>query len=90
MTDTSTALGANIQIKAAVPTFLVPDVARTARWYTEHLGFRTAGTFPKQEPYAYASMQRDGAEIMLLRCLDTRSQISQADAQKGIGMRIFG
>jgi catechol 2,3-dioxygenase-like lactoylglutathione lyase family enzyme len=66
MTDTSTALGANIQIKAAVPTFLVPDVARTARWYTEHLGFRTAGTFPKQEPYAYASMQRDGAEIMLL------------------------
>jgi len=49
-----------------VPTFLVPDVASTARWYAEHLGFRTTGTFPKQEPYAYASVQRDGAEIMLL------------------------
>jgi len=66
LTDTSTARGADIQIKAAVPTFLVPDVAGTARWYSEHLGFRTAGTFPKREPYAYASLQRDGAEIMLL------------------------
>jgi catechol 2,3-dioxygenase-like lactoylglutathione lyase family enzyme len=66
LTDTSTTPEANIQIKTAVPTFLVPDVAATARWYAEHLGFRTAGTFPKQEPYAYASVQRDEAEIMLL------------------------
>lgn len=66
MTDASTAIRADIQIKSAVPTFLVPDVAGTARWYAEHLGFRTTGAFPKQEPYAYASVQRDGAEIMLL------------------------
>jgi len=66
MSDTSTAIRAGIEIQAAVPTFLVADVAGTARWYSEHLGFRTAGTFPKQEPYAYASLQRDGAEIMLL------------------------
>jgi len=66
MTDTSTPVGAGIHMQAAVPTFLVPDVARTARWYVEHLGFRTAGTFPKREPYAYASVQRDAAEIMLL------------------------
>jgi catechol 2,3-dioxygenase-like lactoylglutathione lyase family enzyme len=66
MTNSSTTLETKIQIKAAVPTFLVPDVAATARWYAEHLGFRTAGTFPKQEPYAYASVQRDDAEIMLL------------------------
>lgn len=66
MTDTSTTTGADIQIKAAVPTFLVPDVASTARWYSAHLGFRTAGTFPKQEPFAYASLHRDAAEIMLL------------------------
>jgi uncharacterized glyoxalase superfamily protein PhnB len=66
MSNTSTAIRAGIEIKAAVPTFLVADVAGTARWYSEHLGFRTAGTFPKQEPYAYASLQRDGAEIMLL------------------------
>ncbi|MDT4967822.1 MAG: hypothetical protein QOJ64_2559 [Acidobacteriota bacterium] len=51
---------------SAVPTFLVVDVASTARWYAEHLGFQTAGTFPNHEPYAYASLQRDGVEIMLL------------------------
>jgi catechol 2,3-dioxygenase-like lactoylglutathione lyase family enzyme len=43
MTDTSTRVGAGIHMRAAVPTFLVPDVARTARWYVEHLGFRTGG-----------------------------------------------
>jgi len=65
-TAMSTTTSPAIQIKAAVPTFLVPDVASTARWYAAHLGFRTAGTFPKQEPFAYASVQRDAAEIMLL------------------------
>jgi catechol 2,3-dioxygenase-like lactoylglutathione lyase family enzyme len=53
-------------MRSAVPTFLAPDVASTARWYAAHLGFRTAGTVPKQEPYVYASVQRDGAEIILL------------------------
>lgn len=54
------------RMRAAVPTFLVPDVAATARWYEEHLGFVTAGAFPKQEPHAFASVQRGGAELMLL------------------------
>jgi catechol 2,3-dioxygenase-like lactoylglutathione lyase family enzyme len=56
-----------IRIRSAVPTFLVDDVGGTARWYAEHLGFRVMGTFPGREPYAYASVQRGGAEIMLLR-----------------------
>jgi hypothetical protein len=50
-----------------VPTFLVDDVGSTARWYAEQLGFRTAGVVPPHEPYVYASLQRDGAELMLLR-----------------------
>jgi len=66
VSNTETALQTGIQIKAAVPTFLVPDVAGTARWYSERLGFHAAGTVPKHEPYVYASLQRDGAEIMLL------------------------
>jgi uncharacterized glyoxalase superfamily protein PhnB len=66
LTNSSTTLRADVQITAAVPTFLVPDVAATARWYAEQLGFHTAGTVPKQEPYVYASLQRNGAEIMLL------------------------
>jgi hypothetical protein len=53
-------------LKSAVPTFLVHDVATTARWYAKHLGFVIAGTFPDAEPFAYASIQRDAAEIMLL------------------------
>ncbi|MFL5542746.1 MAG: VOC family protein [Longimicrobiaceae bacterium] len=56
-----------IAVRSAVPTFLVDDVGATARWYAENLGFRTAGTFPDEEPFAYASLQRGGAEIMLLR-----------------------
>ena len=66
MATSSTGIQPDIQIKGAVPTLWVPDVASAARWYSGHLGFHTAGTFPKQEPYAYASLQRDGAEIMLL------------------------
>lgn len=57
---------AGIRIRSAVPTFLVADVAATARWYAEHLEFETAGHVLDQEPYVYASVQRGGAEIMLL------------------------
>jgi hypothetical protein len=40
--------------------------ASTARWYAECLGCRTAGTVPAIEPYVYASLIRDGVELMLL------------------------
>ena len=70
MSDDTSNNGAAISLRSAVPTFLVDDVGGTARWYAEHLGFRTAGTFPADEPYAYASLQRDGAEIILLRLAD--------------------
>ena len=66
MTDSPEAGKDSIDIRTAVPTFLVPDVARAARWYADHLGFTVAGTSPKTEPYAYASLRRGGAEIMLL------------------------
>lgn len=55
-----------IRIQSAVPTFLVPDIAATARWYESELGFTLAGQFPAQPPYVYASLQRDGGELMLL------------------------
>jgi uncharacterized glyoxalase superfamily protein PhnB len=63
----STPAATPVRLLSAVPTFAVDNVGETARWYAEHLGFRTAGHFPAAEPYAYASLQRDGAEIMLLR-----------------------
>jgi len=52
-------------LRSAVPTFLVPDVAKTARWYEANLGF-TFSPHPKSEPYVYASLRREGAEVMLL------------------------
>lgn len=66
MTNGLSAVGA-VRLRSAVPTFLVDDVGATARWYAEELGFTIAGTAPVQEPYVYASLQRDGAELMLLR-----------------------
>ena len=66
MTITTPGKQLAFKLRSAVPTFLAADVGVTARWYTEQLGFEIAGTFPALEPYAYASLQRDGAEIMLL------------------------
>src|SRR6266849_11065105 len=66
-TETAKTERTGIQLSSAAPTFLVADVGGTAHWYAESLGFRIAGTFPDSEPYAYASLQRDGVEIMLLR-----------------------
>ena len=66
MTQSITDRRKAIQLKAAVPTFLVADVGATARWYAETLGFRIAGTVPAREPYVYANLQRDGVELMLL------------------------
>jgi catechol 2,3-dioxygenase-like lactoylglutathione lyase family enzyme len=66
MTQSLTDRRKAVQLKTAVPTFLVADVAGTARWYAEALGFRIAGTAPAREPYVYASLQRDGVELMLL------------------------
>ena len=42
-------------VRSAVPTFLVNDVAATARWYVEHLGFELAGFFPGVENGAGAA-----------------------------------
>jgi uncharacterized glyoxalase superfamily protein PhnB len=66
MTHSMTDRREAIQLKSAVPTFLVADVGSTARWYAVALGFRIAGTVPAREPYVYASLQPDGVELMLL------------------------
>ena len=59
-----------VTIHSAVPTFLVRDIGATARWYAAALGFALAGHAPDQEPYVYGSLQRGGAELMLLRLAD--------------------
>jgi catechol 2,3-dioxygenase-like lactoylglutathione lyase family enzyme len=66
MTTAAAPVGNDINLLSAVPTFLAPDVARTADWYADNLGFTLAGHFPDAEPYAYASLMRGPVEIMLL------------------------
>ncbi len=73
-----------IQMVTAAPTFLVPDIGSTCRWYAEQLGFRVSGHFPENEPYAYASLQRDGVEIMLLRLVGFQKPDLTARRPEGI------
>jgi uncharacterized glyoxalase superfamily protein PhnB len=56
---------AAIRMRSAVPALLVADVDTTAAWYATMLGFHIAGIFPDRPPSVWASVQRDGAEIML-------------------------
>jgi len=72
MSDTLADASIAVTIRSAVPTFLAADVAATARWYADELGFTIAGTFPGEEPFSYASVMRGGAEIMLLSLTDDR------------------
>jgi catechol 2,3-dioxygenase-like lactoylglutathione lyase family enzyme len=80
MSDT----GSHVQVQSAVPTFLSPDVAATARWYVDRLGFELTGHFPNDEPFAYASVQRGRAEIMLLSMRDYRKPDLSARRPEGL------
>lgn len=51
------------------PTFTVADVDATIRWYETELGF-ISYPFPKAPPYVFASVDRDGVEIMFQRLDD--------------------
>jgi len=72
-----------IRLHSAAPTFLVHDVGATARWYERELGFH-ASFFPRQEPYGYASLQRDGVELMLLRLEGYRKPDLSAQRPEGL------
>ena len=48
------------------PAFLVADVGATISWYETELGF-TSYPFPEKPPYVFASVSRDGIEIMFQR-----------------------
>ena len=67
MRESLTKEAAGVELRAVAPAFLVADVNATARWYEEELGFETAGIFPPNPPASWASLERDGVEIMLQR-----------------------
>lgn len=52
-------------LNTAVPTFAVADVGATMAWYEKMLGFRGFPA-PKELPFVFASLVRDGVELMLM------------------------
>jgi uncharacterized glyoxalase superfamily protein PhnB len=84
MTDRIAAPPGAVELTAAAPTFVVVDVAGTARWYADTLGFRIAGVVPSVEPYVYASLQRDGVELMLLGLAGYQKPDLTADRPEGV------
>jgi catechol 2,3-dioxygenase-like lactoylglutathione lyase family enzyme len=53
-----------MRFERAVPVLQVADVGQSIDWYVGVLGF-DPDPFPKNPPYAFAILRRDGAEIML-------------------------
>ena len=60
-----------MQPQLAVPLLRVADVARSAGWYHDVLGF-DVGPFPDDPPYEFAILRRGPAEVMLRRASEGR------------------
>ena len=73
-----------IRVQSSVPVFLVDDVNATAAWYRDQLGFEKADYFPLQGPAVWASLQRDGAEIMLQRLEGYRKESAYERRDGGV------
>lgn len=65
------------------PTFLVSNVGETIRWYENELGFTTY-PFPKNPPHVFASVCRDGVEIMFQRLEDYRKPDLYSERAGGV------
>jgi uncharacterized glyoxalase superfamily protein PhnB len=60
-----------VRLERAVPVLQVADVGRSIGWYAAALGFE-ADPFPKDPPYSFAILRRDGAEMMLQAGVSSR------------------
>lgn len=72
------------KLRSSAPCFPVADVGATMRWYEAKLGFKSY-PFPDAEPFAFAILQRDGVEIMLLR-LEGYQKPDLYKLRPGLGM----
>jgi catechol 2,3-dioxygenase-like lactoylglutathione lyase family enzyme len=53
------------ELKKLTPNLIVSDVARSAAWYRDVLGFSVVMTVPEQAPHAFAILQSGSVEIFL-------------------------
>src|SRR5262245_26090620 len=77
-----------MRLERAVPVLQVADVGRSIDWYAAMFGCEP-DPFPKNPPYAFAMLRRDGAELMLQR---GRSSPPAAAKEEGwtVYLRIAG
>lgn len=57
------------RFRFSVPVLRVRDVAATVAWYRRHLGF-SAETFPERAPHEFATIERDGVQILVRQSRD--------------------
>jgi uncharacterized glyoxalase superfamily protein PhnB len=60
-------------LKKLTPNLMVEDVAGTLAFYRDTLGFEVVMTLPEAEPFDFAIVKRDGAELMF----QSRSSLSE-------------
>jgi catechol 2,3-dioxygenase-like lactoylglutathione lyase family enzyme len=58
------------RFRFSVPVLRVRDIAATVSWYRRHLGF-AAETFPERAPHEFATIERDGVQILVRQSRDS-------------------
>lgn len=54
-----------VTFKTITPNLVVSNIARSADFYREALGFQTVATVPAQAPFAFIMLARDGLNLFL-------------------------
>lgn len=73
---------AKCEFTGLAPQFVVPDVVKTAEYYSDKLGFEILGFFA--EPPVYAMVRRGNAEIHFGKADGERTQMNE-DIRRGLG-----
>ena len=71
------------KLRKAAPTFVVPDVVKTAEYYRDVLGFEIRGYF--LDPPVFAMVARDEVEIHLGKADKGAEMRSNQSIRKGLG-----
>lgn len=88
---------ATIRFEAAIPQFTVPDVARTAEYYRDALGFQIAGywdgeqvTLATNPPPVFAIVSRDEIQVFFNRSDQSNVRIDTAEGAYNVYVRVTG
>jgi len=69
-------------INGLKPLFQVYDVRKSVAFYTEKLGFKLDGTYEPGGDLYWASLVKDGVEVMLNACWEDNERPDSVDPQR--------